>query len=84
MGNITGNHDFTSFYHLSGEALEFGEDEKEAGWNRDIKVENPVGYRKLEQLIAFMWTFQEFRSCTTEMSLECPVLEIRITEVNAL
>lgn len=56
MGNITGNHDLPRFITYAGEALEFGEDEKEAGWNRDIKVENPVGYRKLEQLIAFMWT----------------------------
>ena len=56
MGNITGNHDLPRFITYAGEALEFGEDEKEAGWNRDIKVENPVGYKKLEQLIAFMWT----------------------------
>lgn len=56
MGNITGNHDLPRFITYAGEALEFGEDEKEAGWNRDIKVENPIGYQKLEQLIAFMWT----------------------------
>lgn len=56
MGNITGNHDLPRFITYAGEALEFGEDEKEAGWNRDIKVENPVGYQKLGQLIAFMWT----------------------------
>jgi glycosidase len=56
MGNITGNHDLPRFICYAGEALEFGEDEKEAGWTRDIKVENPIGYQKLEQLIAFMWT----------------------------
>jgi glycosidase len=56
MGNITGNHDLPRFICYAGDALQFGEDEKEAGWNRDIKVENPVGYKKLEQLIAFMWT----------------------------
>lgn len=56
MGNITGNHDLPRFVTYAGEALEFGEDEKEAGWNRDIKVENPIGYKKLGQLIAFMWT----------------------------
>ncbi|MDP6908204.1 MAG: alpha-amylase family glycosyl hydrolase, partial [Flavobacteriales bacterium] len=56
MGNITGNHDLPRFICYAGDALEFGEDEKEAGWTRDIKVENPVGYKKLEQLIAFMWT----------------------------
>ncbi len=56
MGNITGNHDLPRFISYAGEGLKFGEDEKEAGWNRDIKVENPVGYEKLQQLIAFMWT----------------------------
>lgn len=56
MGNITGNHDLPRFICYAGDALKFGEDEKEAGWNRDIKVENPIGYQKLEQLIAFMWT----------------------------
>lgn len=56
MGNITGNHDLPRFISYAGEGLKFGEDEKEAGWNRDIKVENPVGYKKLKQLIAFMWT----------------------------
>ncbi|MFT4524530.1 MAG: cyclomaltodextrinase [Bacteroidia bacterium] len=56
MGNITGNHDLPRFISYAGEGLKFGEDEKEAGWNRDIKVENPVGYDKLGQLIAFMWT----------------------------
>ena len=56
MGNITGNHDLPRFISYAGEALEFGEDEKEAGWTRDIQVENPIGYDKLEQLIAFMWT----------------------------
>ena len=56
MGNITGNHDLPRFISYAGEGLMFGEDEKEAGWNREIKVENPVGYDKLGQLIAFMWT----------------------------
>ena len=56
MGNITGNHDLPRFITYASGALKFGEDEKEAGWNREIKVENPIGYQKLEQLIAFMWT----------------------------
>ena len=56
MGNITGNHDLPRFISYAGEGLKFGEDEKEAGWTREIKVENPVGYDKLGQLIAFMWT----------------------------
>ena len=56
MGNITGNHDLPRFITYASGALKFGEDDKEAGWNRDIKVEDPIGYQKLEQLIAFMWT----------------------------
>jgi glycosidase len=56
MGNITGNHDLPRFICYAGKALKFGEDEKEAGWSRDIKVEDPIGYLKLQQLIAFMWT----------------------------
>lgn len=56
MGNITGNHDLPRFICYAGDALKSGEDEKEAGWTRDIQVENPVGYEKLAQLVAFMWT----------------------------
>jgi len=56
MGNITGNHDLPRFVTYAGGALKFGEDEKEAGWNRDIKVEDSIGYKKLQQLIAFTWT----------------------------
>jgi glycosidase len=56
MGNITGNHDLPRFISYASGALKFGEDEKEAGWSRDIQVLDPNGYLKLQQLIAFMWT----------------------------
>lgn len=56
MGNITGNHDLPRFISFAGEALRFDENSVEAGWNRDIKVENPVGYAKLSMLTAFIMT----------------------------
>ncbi|MBI4647029.1 MAG: alpha-amylase [Bacteroidia bacterium] len=56
MGNITGNHDIARFISYAGEALKFSEDDKEAGWTRNIKVENPVGYKKLAALTAFIMT----------------------------
>lgn len=56
MGNVSGNHDIPRFISYAGEALRFDEDDKEAGWRRDIKVENPVGYEKLKMLFAFTFT----------------------------
>ncbi|MBU0765803.1 MAG: alpha-amylase [Bacteroidetes bacterium] len=56
MGNITGNHDIPRFISYAGEGLHLAEDEKEAGWQREIKVENPVGYMKLTLLTTFIMT----------------------------
>ena len=56
MGNITGNHDLPRFISLAGGALRFDEDEKEAGWQREVGVGDPVGYNKLSQLTAFIMT----------------------------
>lgn len=56
MGNITGNHDLPRFISLAGGALRFDEDEKEAGWQREVGVGDPIGYDKLSQLIAFIMT----------------------------
>jgi len=56
MGNITGNHDLPRFISYASGDLKFGEDEKEAGWNRDIQVSDTIGYLRLRQLTAFMWT----------------------------
>lgn len=54
MGNISGNHDMPRFIATAGGDLKPEEDPKEAGWNRHIGVSDPVGYRKLEQLHAFL------------------------------
>lgn len=56
MANITGNHDLTRFITLAGDGLQAGEDHKEAGWAREVKVENPLGYARLKQLTAFILT----------------------------
>ena len=56
MGNITGNHDIPRFISYASGALDFDEDGKAAGWQRDIKVEDPVGYKKLSSLTAFIMT----------------------------
>lgn len=56
MGNITGNHDIARFISYAGEAMVFNEDDKAAGWDREIEVQNPVGYDKLSMLHAFILT----------------------------
>lgn len=56
MGNITGNHDIPRFISFAGEAMVFNENDKEAGWSREIEVQNPVGYQKLSMLTAFIMT----------------------------
>jgi len=56
MGNITGNQDRARFISYASDALSFDEDAKKAGWTREIKVENPVGYEKLEMLNSIVAT----------------------------
>jgi cyclomaltodextrinase / maltogenic alpha-amylase / neopullulanase len=56
MGNITGNHDMPRFLYYAGGAQRPGEDDKEAGWTRDIRVEDPRGYERLKMLTAFIMT----------------------------
>lgn len=56
MGNITGNHDLPRFITFASGALKFDEDEKEAGWKRDIQVEDTVGYYRLLQVTSFINT----------------------------
>jgi glycosidase len=56
MGNITGNHDMPRFLYYAGGSYRQGEDEKEAGWNHEIKVEDPKGYARLKMLHAFIMT----------------------------
>lgn len=54
MGNITGNHDMPRFLYYAGGSQIPGEDEKEAGWSRNIKVEDARGYARLKMLNAFI------------------------------
>ena len=56
MANITGNHDIPRVISFASEALRFDEPDKEAGWTRDIQNINPVGYKKLASLTAFVMT----------------------------
>ncbi|MEI7725852.1 MAG: alpha-amylase family glycosyl hydrolase, partial [Bacteroidota bacterium] len=56
MGNITGNQDMSRFISYASGALSFTEDDREAGWKRDIQVKDTVGYRKLASLEAFNMT----------------------------
>ena len=56
MGNITGNHDIPRFISYAGKGLSFNEDAKEAGWEREIKIEDTIGYNKLKMLTAFVMT----------------------------
>jgi glycosidase len=56
MGNITGNQDMSRFISYAGGALSFNEDDREAGWKRDIEVKDTVGYRRLASLEAFNMT----------------------------
>ena len=56
MGNITGNHDLPRFISFAGGALKFDEDDKNAGWTRDIQVNDTIGYYKLLQVTAFINT----------------------------
>jgi glycosidase len=56
MGNITGNHDMPRFLYYAGGAQRLGEDDKEAGWTRDIRVEDSKGYSRLKMLTAFIMT----------------------------
>lgn len=56
MGYISGNQDRARFISYAGGELSFNEDAKAAGWNREIGVGNPVGYKKLAMLMAFNMT----------------------------
>ena len=56
MGNITGNHDRPRYICLASGEFRPGEDQKLAGWKRDIKVSNPIGYTMLEMLHALNFT----------------------------
>lgn len=56
MGYITGNQDRGRFISYAGGSLKFDEDPKAAGWTRKIEVGDPIGYQKLQMLMAFNMT----------------------------
>lgn len=56
MGYITGNQDRARFISYAGGDLKFEENAKWAGWNRDVGVGDPIGYRRLSMLTAFNMT----------------------------
>ena len=54
MGYITGNQDRPRFISYADGSLEFGEDTKHAGWNREISIQDTLAYQKLSALTAYM------------------------------
>lgn len=56
MGYISGNQDRPRFISYAGGSLGWEEDGKRAGWTREIGVGDPVGYKRLAQLMAFNMT----------------------------
>ena len=56
MGNITGNHDRSRYICLASGDLSQDEDQKAAGWHRDVRVTDPKGYAYLKMLHAFNFT----------------------------
>ena len=56
MGNITGNQDMPRFISFASGALSFNENDREAGWKRDIEVTDTIGYARLASLMAFNMT----------------------------
>jgi len=56
MGNITGNHDRSRYVCLASGDVSQDEDQKAAGWHRDIRVTNPKGYEYLKMLHALNFT----------------------------
>ncbi len=56
MGNITGNHDITRFMAYAGKGMSFSDNDRETGWNREVKVEDTLGYNRLQMMTAFITT----------------------------
>ena len=54
MGYITGNQDRPRFISYADGSLQFGEDTKYAGWNREITIQDTLAYQKLSALTAYM------------------------------
>jgi glycosidase len=56
MGYISGNQDRTRFISYAGGSLGWDENSKLAGWTREIGVGDPIGYKRMAQLMAFNMT----------------------------
>jgi len=56
MGNISGNHDMARFISYADGSLSSREDDKEAGWSRNIQVQDTAAYQKLSLLTAYIMT----------------------------
>jgi len=56
MGYISGNHDQPRFMGYAGGDLKFGENDREAGFSRDIVVKDSLGYKKLQSMMGFIFT----------------------------
>jgi glycosidase len=56
MGNITGNHDQVRFMGLASGAVAPGEDDKEAGYQRQIRVIDQTAYKRLHMMAAFTYS----------------------------
>lgn len=56
MGYITGNQDRARFISYAGGGLGWEENAKLAGWTRKVEVGDPIGYKRLQSLIAFNMT----------------------------
>jgi len=56
MGNISGNHDRSRYVCLASGDVSQDEDQKLAGWHRNIQVTNAKGYEYLKMLHALNFT----------------------------
>jgi glycosidase len=56
MGYISGNHDRPRYISLASGDVKHDEDQKLAGWKRDIVVSDTMAYRKLAMLHALNFT----------------------------
>jgi glycosidase len=56
MGNITGNHDMPRFISYASGALRFEEDPIAAGWDRQVEIQDTMGYSRLRMLQTWMAT----------------------------
>lgn len=56
MGYISGNHDKPRFMALASGDLDFGEDSKAAGWEREIGITDSIAYDKMALMQSFVLT----------------------------